>query len=148
MKKTIEQLIAEGKRKRAARLLRSGVTPIWPGIDVLNGWLKHPDLLTTVSITSCVVGEDNAPKRSEPIPIRNAAFGLLQPDGTITNITHVNRFMHKFFEEPPISSIAQRHKEITGNTPTVIRITNNDLRAAARWMRDEEHLDDDDTDAD
>lgn len=122
MKKTIEQLIAEGKRKRAARLLRSGVTPIWPGIDVLNGWLKHPDLLTTAGITSRVVVDDN--------------------------ITPINRFMHKFFEEPPISSIAQRHKEITGNTPTVIRITNNDLRAAARWMRDEEHLDDDDTDAD
>ena len=117
MKKTIEQLIAEGKRKRAARLLRSGVTPIWPGIEVLNGWAKHPDLLTTVGI---------------PTLTQNITLGMLS----------------KVFEEPPISSIAQRHKEITGNAPTVIRITNNDLRAAARWMRDEEHLDDDDTDAD
>lgn len=109
MKKTIEQLIAEGKRKRAERLRRR---ELWPSRDTLTGRVMRPELLVNADITSLT-----------------------------------QNWISKYFEEPLITtSMAQRHEDITGNAPTVIRITNNDLRAAAQWMREEEQLSDDDAD--
>lgn len=54
MKKTFEQLVAEGKRKRAERLRQ------------VRGWYTSPK------------------RPGEPFPITHVSYGLLQPDGTIT----------------------------------------------------------------
>lgn len=91
MKKTFDQLIAEGKRKRAERLRQ------------VRGW--------SIQIIPSGTMDANADRSTppvkrpvEPFSIRGVSFGLLLPDGTITPYSPAN-WAHKFFEETASPSI-------------------------------------------